>query len=355
MITIKDSVIKLSGYEVPQQALIKLNQNESPYDIPDEYKKEILKRLYKVNWNRYPAENPEDLKKKIADYTDYPAEGIIVGNGSNELILAIMLATCDKDDNITLIKPGFGIYPYLGKILQLRINETSLKNDFSFDVEKIIRNSNNSKLIMFASPNNPTGTAMDINEIEEVVRTKKCFVVVDEAYYEFHDLTCQRLLDKYQNLLILRTFSKAFGLAGVRLGYLLCNPDVAKQFRKTKLPFSVGIFQMIAGQFLLTKKRFVMETVQKIIAEREMIFNALKSTPEIIPFPSRANFILFKIKNRSSVQLFEALYKKGILVRRFYSRYLNNMLRVTVGTDNENKKFIKMLKEIMKKPGVNYA
>ncbi|MEO0122504.1 MAG: histidinol-phosphate transaminase [candidate division WOR-3 bacterium] len=351
MINIKEAIITLPAYEVPQQARIKLNQNESPYDIPVEYKKEIFSRLQRIPWNRYPVENPEGLKRELSDYTNYPADGIVVGNGSNELILAIMLAICNKGDTITVIKPGFAIYSYLARVLQLKVDQVPLKSDFTFDVKAFCRSAYNSKLVIFASPNNPTGTAMDIDGIEEVVKMKKCIVAVDEAYYEFHRLTCQKLLDRYRNLIILRTFSKAFGIAGIRLGYLLCQSEVAKQLVKAKLPFSVGIFQQISAQYLLTKKRFFYATVQKIVAERENVFNKLKDISGIVPIPSRANFILFGIKNSSSVRLFEELYKRGILVRRFSDPALENMLRVTMGKPEENKEFIKVMKQLMKKIG----
>ncbi|MEO0094358.1 MAG: histidinol-phosphate transaminase [candidate division WOR-3 bacterium] len=348
MINIKDSIIKLPAYEVPQKARIKLNQNESPYDIPSEDKKEILRRLKKTNWNRYPQSEPKKLKSALADYTGHPPNGILVGNGSNELILAIMLATCDKGDEITLITPGFAIYPYIGKILNLKINEIPLKDDFSFDVERLVRSSNKSKLIMFASPNNPTGTAIEIADIEKIVRQNDCFVVVDEAYYEFHNRTCLKLLNKFKNLLILRTFSKAFGLAGIRLGYLLGNYKIVKEISKAKLPFSVGISQQIIAEYLLGKKEFVMDTVRKIIYERENMFKALNKIPGISSVPSCANFILFGFKEHSANMVFEEFYKKGILVRKFNHQKLKNMLRVTIGTPEENRTFLENLIQVIR-------
>jgi histidinol-phosphate aminotransferase len=233
----------------------------------------------------------------------------------------------------------------------LKIDKVPLLADFSFDIKKLLRSVKNSKIAFFATPNNPTGTTIDIDGIEEVLRIKNSIVVVDEAYYEFHGLTCQRLLDRYENLLILRTFSKAFGIAGVRLGYLLCNPDIAKHMVKAKPPFSIGIFQQVVAEYLLSKKGLVLDTVRKIVMEREKVFNRLKSIPEIMPIPSCANFILFGIKNYSSIDFFHRLYKKGILVRRFGGPDLKKFLRVTIGKPEENEEFIKKIKQIIKKPG----
>jgi len=349
MIRIKDSVIQLPAYEVPQEARIKLNQNESPFDIPLEYKKEIANRLISLSWNRYPSNELLSLKKSLSRYTDFPVEGIIIGNGSNELILAIILACCDKGDTVTLITPGFAIYPYLSKIMNLKIKEVRLKEDFSFDVEGLCRNAYNSRITFIASPNNPTGTAISIDGIEEVVKMKKSIVVIDEAYFEFHGLTAQQLLNKYENLLVLRTFSKAFGLAGIRLGYLLAQPEIARQIVKAKLPFSVGIFQQVAGDYLLNKRRFVKIVVDKIVKERQRVFRELEVIPQISPVPSRANFILFKIKNHSAESLFERLYKKGVLLRNFSNPILKDMLRVTIGKPEENDTFLKNLNQILKK------
>ncbi|MCX7994277.1 MAG: histidinol-phosphate transaminase [candidate division WOR-3 bacterium] len=343
---IKKAIIELPPYEVPQKALIKLNQNESPYDIPEAYKNEILAQLKKIPWNRYPPEVPEELKKALADYTSHPPEGIVIGDGSNELILASMLATCDKGDSITVVRPGFAIYPYLARILQLKVKEVRLRNDFSFDVEGLLRCVRGSKAVYIATPNNPTGTAIELSGIEKILQMKKAMVIIDEAYYEFHGKTAQGFLFKYPNLLILRTFSKAFGLAGVRLGYMLCHPDVAKQISKAKLPFSVGIFQINVANFLLRKKRLVNEIVKKIIGERERVFEQLNSIPKIIPIPSRANFILFGVKDGSAECIFKKLYEKDILVRKFNHPDLNNMLRVTIGKPLENQIFLKELARI---------
>jgi histidinol-phosphate aminotransferase len=346
---IKHSVISLLSYEVPQKARIKLNQNESPYDIPLEYKEEIANRLVRLPWNRYPSGEPLSLKRLLAQYTDFSEEGIVVGNGSNELILAILLAYCDKSDTVTLVTPGFAIYSYLSKIMNLRIKEVQLKEGFAFDVEELCRNAYDSRITFIASPNNPTGTVMEMGGIEEVVRIKKSMVVIDEAYFEFHGLTAQPLLDKYDNILILRTFSKAFGLAGIRLGYLLARPEIAREIAKTKLPFSVGIFQQVAGAYLLKKKGFVKMIVKKIISERERVYRELGKIPQIEPIPSKANFILFKVKGNSADSLFELLYKNSILLRRFSNPHLKDALRVTIGKPEENDTFLKNLNWILKK------
>ncbi|MEO0136746.1 MAG: histidinol-phosphate transaminase [candidate division WOR-3 bacterium] len=347
MINLKKVIIKLPPYEVPQEALIKLNQNESPYDIPEECKKEILEQMERVSWNRYPPEDPTDLIKALADYTQHPPEGIVIGNGSNELILASMLATCNKGDSVTVVRPGFALYPYLAKILQLKLREVRLRKDFSFNIGRLLRNAHQSKVLYLATPNNPTGTTLELEQIANLASVRQCMIVVDEAYYEFHGQTAQRLTLKYPNLLILRTFSKAFGLAGIRLGYLLAHPDVAKQIVKAKLPFSVGTFPILVASCLLHRKNLIDETVRMIISERTFLFEGLKNIPGIKPIPSRANFILFVLQGLSADMVFRRLYEKGILVRKFSHPELKNMLRVTVGRHDENSTFLAELGKII--------
>ncbi len=351
MIEVKKSVLELPAYEVLQQARIKLNQNESPYDIPVTYKRKILQLMQKKSWNRYPSNHAEALKNAIAQYTKFPAKGIIVGNGSNELILAIMLTICDRGDQITTVSPGFAIYSYLGRILNLQNMEIPLNPDFSFSVTGIIKHSHNSKIIFLASPNNPTGTMLRIQEIEEITKKCKCLVVIDEAYYEFSRISCQHLLERYENIVVLRTFSKAFGLAGIRLGYLLGNKRIVSQIEKAKLPFSVGIFQQTAATFLLQHNSIVKKTAQEIISQRERVFNALNMIDGITPVPSKANFILFSIDKMGRDKVYEQLYKNGILLRRFIHPALKNMLRVTIGTPRENQLFLKAISRIIKKGG----
>lgn len=343
MIRLKKSVLELPAYEVPQKALVKLNQNESPCDIPEEYKNEIMERMKKYAWNRYPAGNNIALKKALSHYTDCPYGNIIVGNGSNELIFTVMLAVCDKGDNITLITPGFAIYSYCARIMNLRITEVPLNQDFSFDAQALYKQARKTKLICFASPNNPTGTTIEISAIEEIVKLNQCIVVVDEAYFEFHRVSAQRLVEKYKNILILRTFSKAFSFAGLRLGYLIGHKDVVGQIEKAKLPFSVGIFQQVAGEFMLSQKKFVLNMVNKVIKEREKVMAELELIPGIEPIPSRANFILFTLKRHNANEIFQILYKKGILLRKFSHPSLDNKLRVTIGKPEENQLFLKSL------------
>jgi len=344
---IKESVRKLDTYSVPQDfSLIKLNQNESAIDIPLEMKKKIFKKLGKINWNRYPSATADSLIERISNYTGFPSSGILVGNGSNELIQALIYSVCDSEDRILVVQPSFSIYKIVASVMNIDLVEVPLRDDFGFAVDAIIENGKESKLMILASPNNPTGTALKIREIEQIAREFDGLMTVDEAYYEFHQETAQELIHKLDNIIVLRTLSKGFRLAGIRLGYLMGSKEVVKELIKAKLPFSLGVFQQVAGEVILENRKFIQSSVETIIRERSRLFEELKCIRGIHPIPSCANFVLFESKIMSGKELYRILFKKGVLVRYFDVPGLKNMLRVTVGTPEENDLFVKKLKQI---------
>jgi histidinol-phosphate aminotransferase len=349
--SVKASVRALLEYNVPQEAPIKLNQNESPFDPPAELKAEILAALKAQAWNRYPSGDQEPLRRKIAEYTDFPSEGILTGCGSNELIQTLIQALCAAGDRVAVVNPGFSVYSRVATVLELDVNEIPLKKDFSFDVNRIAAAAADDKLVFLASPNNPTGTSLSPAEVEWLASRLKGTLVIDEAYYEFSQQSAQSLVSRSDRLLILRTFSKAWGLAGLRLGYLLGRPEIIPELRKAKLPFSLGLFPQLAGDILLNKVQWVQEAAQTIVAERERVFQALTSLPGIAPIPSDANFILFRTENLTAQQLFQRFREEGILLRCFDSPRLVDCLRVTVGRPEENEVFIKTLTSILRESG----
>jgi len=344
---IKESVCKLSQYSVSQDdSLIKLNQNESPFDIPLKIKEEIFNRMKKVSWNRYPLEGADLLIQKISEYTDFSSHGIMVGNGSNELIQAIIHATCDSGDKILTVQPGFSIYKRIAAVMNIETIEVPLKKNFSFDKDIIIEKGKKARLVILASPNNPTGTVLTLEKVKKIAQNINGILALDEAYYEFYKKTAQNLIDEINNIIILRTFSKALGSAGIRLGYLLGKNQIVKELRKAKLPFSLGGFQQMAGEIVMKRKEFIVEGVKRILMERDRVFDELTKFQSIQPIPSDANFILFQSKNMSGKELFEILFKNRILVRYFDIPRLKNMLRVTIGTHEENNLFLGTLRQI---------
>jgi len=346
----RSALAELKPYLVNQDAsAVKLNQNESPYDIPAKLKKRILDVLARESWNRYPAHPPARLIAAIARLTGHPKESLVVGNSSNEIILAALQTICEPGDRMVVISPGFPIYPRVGRILGLSLIDVPLRADFGFDLEAIRSAARSAAVVILASPNNPTGTTLDLGQIRDLCRATKGIVVIDEAYHEFHGKNAAALLRKHPNLVLIRTFSKAFGLAGVRLGYLLARPDLARAIESVKLPFSVGLWQQAAGEAVLSNPGFAEAAVRRIVQERRRVQAALAKIPGISPVPSRTNFVLFEIRAEKPRAIVEALARSGVLVRTFDHPRLMNHARVSVGTQAENVIFLKVLRQVMSK------
>jgi histidinol-phosphate aminotransferase len=348
MTAIKPAILRLKEYHVPlHPGLIKLNQNESPWDVPDKIKTAVCRRLVRIGWNRYPENGAAALREKLALYTGHSPDGILAGNGSNELIQTIISACCRKGDRILTVTPGFSVYRHTATTQNIRTMEVPLKKDFSFDLQKIVEASRLCRATFITSPNNPTGTWITKEDIAWLAAASPSLIVADEAYFEFSGRTAISLLSSFQNMIILRTFSKALSLAGLRLGYLLGRPDLVRELRKTILPFSVGAAQQAAGEALLESSDLIKARAKAIIQERENLFQALTSLRGITPVPSAANFILFEANRIPGKILFRKLINRGVLTRHFESPALKNMLRVTVGRRAENRVFLKSLESIL--------
>lgn len=346
-VPIKANIRKMAAYSVPQEFHgVKLNQNESASDIPLAIKEEIFRRMKKMQWNRYPRDFPGRLTKNIAAYTNFPAEGIMVGNGSNELIQTLVYSCCDSGDRILTVTPTFSVYHRVAAVMNISPVTVPLKKDFSFDVPAVIKKSHGVKAVILASPNNPTGTSLGMQDIQQIAENIGSLLVMDEAYFEFHGQSAQRFIEIHPNVVVLRTFSKALASAGIRLGYLLGQPRVVDELKKVKLPFSVGLFQQVAGEVIMENSEFLEKTIKSVIRERERVFSALQAMPGIEPVPSRANFILFQSGKWPADEMYCLLGQAGVLVRAYDSPELSSMLRVAIGAPEENTLFLEKIKEI---------
>jgi histidinol-phosphate aminotransferase len=348
---IKEGVRTLLPYLVPLSfSGIKLNQNEAPEDLPERIKEEIFKRMKMISWHRYPPSSPTELLKGISEYTGFDSAGILVGNGSNELIQTALLASCQVGDKLVTVSPTFSVYGRVAEAMGLTLKKVGLKKDFSFAVQNLKKEAKNASCIILASPNNPTGTTLTILEIGEIAGNTNALLVIDEAYFEFHKQSAQQLIEKYSNIIILRTFSKALGGAGIRLGYILGQPQLVWQLEKVKLPFAVSSFQQAAGITILRHREWLISQVETTIAERNRVFNALKQIEGIDPVRSEANFILFQEKRGQArnKNTYNQLQERGVLVRSYSTKELTGMLRVSIGTARENNLFLDAIKEIVK-------
>lgn len=330
---------------------IKINQNENPYDLPQELKDEVMRRVASRPWSRYPAFVPTELHEALATFTGWRADGILSGNGSNELIHALFTVTIERGVKILLPEPTFTLYRLLIEILGGEVISAPLTEDLQFDLElmKQLIVDYRPQMIVLCSPNNPTGCVISEAALRELLELHRGILVLDEAYVEFADWSAVRLLEDYNNLIILRTFSKAMALAGLRLGYLLSRPELVTEIAKGKLPYNVNFFSITAAIVAMqTYERHLKPIVETLIAERERLYSAFLQLPNLKPYPSYANFILTRTRALPPVLLLERLLERGILVRDVSSYpKLSDCIRISCGRVEENDALISALREIV--------
>jgi histidinol-phosphate aminotransferase len=334
---IKPEVLRQPAYtlkEAPCQ--IKLNQNECPWDWPDVLKEEILARLRSISWNRYPALIPQELKGKLAADLGISSGQVVIGNGSNELLQAIAISTLRPGDVLCTLSPSFAIYSQLGERMQAQVAVVPLTQDFQLETDVLLDTCKDARLAILCNPNSPTGTLLSLEVIRLAAQRAAGIVVVDEAYVDFSGVTAVSLIAAYSNLVITRTFSKAFALAGFRLGYAVMHPQLAKEIQKGLLPYNIDAPSAVAAEVLLDHQAMVRERVEIIIAERTRLITRLAGLSGVRVWDSAANFFLLGTQ-LGAQGTFKALAERGILVRDV-SAYpgCENMVRVTVGTPEEN-------------------
>ncbi len=328
---------------VPVENIIKLDANENPYGCSPR----VQKALAKFNqYHIYPDDGQERLRKMLAGYAGVDASRIVAGGGSNTLIDLLERLFVDKGDEVINCTPTFGIYSFSTKICGGKLVEIPRKADFSIDVAGIkAAITPRTKIIFIANPNNPSGTITSPNDIESLLTTRVP-LVLDEAYYEFSRETAVPLLDKYDNLIILRTFSKWAGLAGLRVGYGLFPKAVADFLLRIKMPYNVNVAALVAVEESLKDKDYLMASVDKIIEERSRLFSALEKIQWLKVYPSRANYILCRVLKGEAKDLYNKLQAKGILVRYFDQAPIKDCVRISVGKPEHTDALIKVLKQI---------
>lgn len=339
---IKEEVQAESAYTLEYlEAEVKLDQNENPHEIPDFLKQKIMARFHEMEWSRYPEFVPTRIRAALERFTGWPADGLLVGNGSNELILSILVATAGPGRTVAIPQPTFSLYRLLSRAMGASIREVPLEaGSFSFDVRGLTAAAGASDVLIVCSPNNPTGSLLSATDLEGILDAARGIVVVDEAYHEFSGQTVAPLLERFDNLVLLRTFSKAMAMAGLRFGYMLASPEIAREVNKVKLPYNVNVFTLTAAEVLLDESYAVEGSIRALIEERERLRGELDRRAGVEAFPSQANFVLFRTPYPAR-ELFQRLYEDGVLVRNV-SHYpmLDRALRVSVGTYQQNARFL---------------
>jgi histidinol-phosphate aminotransferase len=333
----------------PHPEPIKLDQNESPYDLPPELKKEVLEKLEAILFNRYPDLSSETLRKKMAKGLEWPEKGIVVSGGSNVLIQAFVLAAGIGHQVLT-VSPTFSVYPLQAKLLGATLIECPLNPDFSLPLENIMQKLSQGQGVFFlANPAAPTGNIFLARDIERLAEASKdnWLFVIDEAYHQFSKTDFSYLVKHYDHVASLRTFSKAFGLGGVRLGYGLMQASLAEHIQKLILPFSVSALQATVAESILDHPQLVQERIEETLQERDRVMETLANMKGLEVLPSQTNFFLMRLKNPDKV--YKELLKAGIVVRRQdHLPMLQGCLRVSIGTPYENNQFLDIMSLLRK-------
>lgn len=318
---------------------VKLASNENNYGPSPKVFEAIKEALTEIQ--TYPHRDAE-LREKIASYCGTEKDNLIVGNGSDEL-LDLIFKTFRGPVHAT--NPTYSEYRIFSEALGEKYAETDLKSDFSFDVKRFLSSAKNARILVLCSPNNPTGTVISEKDFIDVLNTGK-LTVIDEAYAEFCGRSFIGLVRDYKNLIVMRTFSKAFALAGLRIGYLIADEKIIEALSKVKPPFSVNSLAQAAAIAALDDAAYMKNTVERIKADRGVLYNELCRKYRTIK--SESNFILFDVEPAKSKDVYDQFMERKIILRDFgeFRGFKGQYLRVSVGTTRENEKFVEVLREI---------
>lgn len=330
-----------------------LDKNEQSDDIDIELKMKVLDSLMQANWNRYPASDYAEIESKIADYCGLRSENIVLSAGSASIITTLLDFFALNNKKINIVQPSYSLFDYHCKTHNIPYQPWLLNEDLEYDLENLPILDKDSVLII-TTPNNPVGNSMKKHELEFILKSSpESLIVVDAVYCEFADVDFTSMVLKYDNLIVIRSFSKAFPIAGLRLGYLCANANTSSIIRKLILQFSITHFSLIFAKDMLFNESFMKKSklkVEQIKSERRRVSNLIKRkyTQDILKvYPSQGNFLLIRI---SDEDLFEGLIDKltayGIkILNSTASPLLKNTLRVSIGNPEENNVFLTCLEE----------
>lgn len=328
---------------IPPEQISKLDGNENPYGPSPK----VLERLAAFeHYHIYPDPAQRKVRDAIADYVGADAEQIILGNGSDEMLAFAATLFLDPGDTLVNCPPTFGVYDFLGQVAGARVLSVPRNEDFTLDMtalEDALREG--AKLLYLASPNNPTGNLLPRPRLERIL-SYHVAVVIDEAYAEFAGQSAIDLVGKHDNLIVVRTFSKWAGLAGLRAGYAVIPPALMDTVWKVKVPYNLTIAAEQAILASLEDREALLDNVALIVQQRDHLFQRLQKITWLRPFPSAGNFILCEVRGIPAREVRDRLRAKGILIRYFDSPGLRNCVRISVGLPKDTERVIEALEEI---------
>ncbi len=315
--------------------IVKLDANENPYGCSPRVREAIAAC---DQYHIYPDPQQVELRAALARYAGVPAEWLLAGSGSDELIDLLIRLLVEPGDRVLDAVPTFLMYSFLAQIQGGVVVSVPRRDDFSLDLPALeAAIDERTRLLFVASPNNPTGNTVPRSDVERLLATG-LVVVVDEAYYEFSGETVAGLVEQHENLVVMRTFSKWAGLAGMRVGYLIASPELLRHLWKMKQPYNVNVAAQVAARAAVDDLPHIKRTIAAILEERSRLMALLEQTPYLRPLPSQANFIFCHVAGRDARTLRDDLRRQGVFIRHFNTPLLKNAVRISVGKPEQTER-----------------
>ncbi|MCA1829900.1 MAG: histidinol-phosphate transaminase [Actinomycetota bacterium] len=345
---IRDDLRELPPYRAPQvDAPVRLNTNESPYPPPERFFEELAARVRELDLNRYPDRDATALRRALGERDGWPAEGVFAAHGSNEILQTLFLTFGGPGRTLVTFEPTYSMYAQIARVTGTAHVQRELPEPWTLDEQTAAwgLSFEQPAITMICSPNNPTGNAYPPAVVRAALEATQGLVVVDEAYIDFGATSARALLDENERLVIVRSLSKSWRLAGARLGYLLAHPWLVQAIQVARLPYHLSAMAQLVGEVALHHDAAMLRAVGEVVAERDRLAKELARVPGVEVFPSDANFILFRVP-RDGATVWKELAQAGVLVRDFSDR-IPGALRVTVSTADENAAFVEALRSVL--------
>ncbi len=347
-VPVRPDLAGISPYGAPQLDVpVRLNTNETAEPPPAAYLAEVARRIRELPLHRYPDRPATALRTALAALFDLTPDRVWAANGSNEVLLQLFQAYGGPGRRVLLFRPGYSAHPLIAQVANTEVVEHDLPDDFRLTPEVAVDavERHDPDIVCVANPNNPSGVPTSLDAVRALHDAGRGLVILDEAYVEFGGESARPLLDELPRLVVTRTFSKAYRLAGLRLGYLLAHDWVIDDIRKVRLPYHLDALKQVAALAAIELRDSLLDHIPRVAAERDRIAASLGAISGVDVWPSTGNFLLF----RTAVpDLFDQLLARGILVRDFSTKpRLEGCLRVTVGTPAENDAFLAAVREVV--------
>lgn len=328
---------------------VRLDANESCFNLPHEIIDEIKQEVDKIDFNRYPDPYATELCKAFADYYEINPENVTAFNGSDELITLIMTTFMMSGETLVTVEPDFSMYRFYTSLAELNCVSAPKNADLSVDIDVVIKTvqENNARGVIFSNPCNPTSKGISKEDIIKLITSVDALVILDEAYMDFWDASILNLVNDYDNLIIMRTASKAVGMASVRLGFAVTNAVNSNALKAVKSPYNVNTFSQKAGTVVYKNKEYLQNRRNTLVSLRESLYNSLKEvekefSDKIKIVSGCSNFVF--IKTPVGKEIFDFFLSRGTAIR-----YMGEYLRISAGTEDENSVVIKLLREFLNK------